>query len=98
LVASGADGDHDPDCADVLRVLHDFHAECVATLISSRRDHLLTDWAPIDMSNDSITITVSELDGESLEGVSLWHIIFYTVLELHRREVTSTDPFKFVVS
>lgn len=51
----------------------------------------------MDVSNDSVTVAVGELNGESLESVAFRHVVLYALLELKCCEVASTNAFKFIV-
>lgn len=51
----------------------------------------------MDMRNYAITVTVSELDRESLKCVSFGHVVFDTVLELCGCEVTPADPLELII-
>lgn len=51
----------------------------------------------MDVSNDSVAVTVGELNRESLESMALRHVVLYTLLEFSRCEVASANSFKFIV-
>ena len=50
----------------------------------------------MDVSNDSVAVTVGELNRESLESMALRHVVLYTLLEFSRCEVASANSFKFI--
>jgi len=51
----------------------------------------------MDVSNDSVTVAVGELNGESLESVAFGHVVLYALLKFSRCKVASTNAFKFIV-
>ena len=66
-------------------------------MIAAGLDDLLADGISIDMCNDSIAVTVGELDWEGFESVTFGHIVLDSMLELNSGKVTATDSLKFVV-
>lgn len=94
---SGSHGNHDPDSADILRVLDSFYAKGKSALVSPRTNNLLAHLVAVDVSDDAVTVTVSELDREGLEGVTLRHVVLNAVLEFHGGEVSAPDSLEFVI-
>ena len=69
----------------------------MAALITSSCQDLLSNRVAIHVRDDSITVSVRELDRECLKGVAFRHIIFDSVLELNCSKVTSADSLKLIV-
>ena len=51
----------------------------------------------MDVSNDSVAVTVGELNRESLKSMAFRHVVLYALLEFSRCEVASANAFKFIV-
>ena len=69
----------------------------MAALISTSHQDLLARLIVVNVRNDAVTITVSELNRERLECVPLRHVVLNAMLELCRCEITSADSLKFIV-
>ena len=78
--------------------MHDFDTHCESALVAPGAEDLLTHLVTIDVSDDSVAITVSELDRERLKGVTFRDVVLDSMLEFNSSKVTSTDTFEFVVS
>ena len=90
--------DHDPNCANVFRILCNLDAKSKTTLISTCHNNLSADLVVVNMCDDTITITVCKLDWECLECMPLRHVVLNPMLELCCGKVTSTDTLKLVIS
>ena len=88
---------HNPDCADVFWIRDDLDTKCVATLISPGHNNFFAYWVTVYVRDDTITVTMSELDRERFKNVTFGHIILNSVLEFDCCEISSSDPFEFVV-
>ena len=79
---SASNSQHDPYNIDILRVGDDLCSDGVACLVPSHEEDLLADWRCVDVGHDSVCVEVSELDGESFEGVAIWDVVLDALLEL----------------
>jgi len=76
------DGENDPDSTDVLWVSHNLHSDGVLHLVGTPHHHnFFTHLVRVDMVDHPLRVEMGKLDGESLESVTLWHVVFNRGLE-----------------
>ena len=90
-------GNHDPDSANVLRILHNFDTKGQTALVSPCCQDTLANLIGIDVCNDLITVTVGKLNREGLKGVTLGHKVLDSMLEVCCGKVTSPNPLELII-
>jgi hypothetical protein len=82
----------------VLGVYHDLHAERMLHLVApAHRQDLLPHLAVVYVVHHALRVKVGELDGDSLEGVAIGHVVLNGRLEFVIGESLPGDPLKLVV-
>ena len=78
--------------------MNNLDAKSQTALVTSCCDDIFTRLVTVDVSDDPVAVTMSELNGECFEGVAFRNVILDSVLELDGRKVTAANTLEFIVS
>ena len=87
---SEACGEHYPNGLNVLWVLDNLYSYSQTALVSTTSEDLVSCFICEHVIYHAVGVTVSELNWEGFEGVSLWYVMFDSFLELFACEVSAT--------
>lgn len=89
--------EHDPDSRNVLRVLHNFHSQCMPHLVALSKENLLACFIRIDVLDHPVRVKMNKLYRERLKRMSFRHVVLNPILEFFLCEPLATNSLKLVV-
>ena len=67
-------------------------------LVTPCHQDFLANFIAVDVMHDLLSVKMSELNWQSLESVTLWHMILHCCLEFFIRKSNSTYSLELVIN